>query len=168
MQTSLRRPRSRYGMAIVIVLVFTLALLVLGSAYLKTFSTTKPVNPKMLERMQADFFAQGISQIAILKFKRFPADFYHAYIHQQAGLTNITPTPFARFLGGADTPLQDYRPGGTSIGDPVPLATYSTSYNMISYKGYNRDALEINISVRVKDVQQNYVFTVDASRTRLL
>jgi len=155
-------------MAIVIVLVFSFALLVLGSAYLKTFSTTKPVNPKMLDRMQADFFAQGIAQIAILKFKRFPADFYHAYIHQQAGLTNIIPTPFARFQGAANTPLQDYRPGGTSIGDPVPIATYSTRFNMISYKGYNRDALEITISVRIKDIQQNYVFTVDASRTRLL
>lgn len=155
-------------MAIVIVLVFSLTLLVLGSAYIKTFTTTKPVNPKMLERLQADFFAQGIAQIAMLKFKRLPADFYHAYIHAQAGLTNITPTPLARFHGGNNTPLQDYRPGGVSIGAPVPVATYSTIYNMISYKGYNRDALEVRVSVTVGTVQQNYVMTVDASRTRLL
>ena len=155
-------------MAIVIVLVFSLTLLVLGSAYIKTFTTTNPVNPKMLERLQADFFAQGIAQIAMLKFKRFPADFYHAYIHAQAGLTNITPTPLARFHGGNNTPLQDYRPGGVSIGAPVPVATYSTIYNMISYKGYNRDALEVRVSVTVGTVQQNYVMTVDASRTRLL
>ncbi|HEY9071086.1 MAG TPA: hypothetical protein VIV61_12580 [Candidatus Ozemobacteraceae bacterium] len=164
----IRRPGANAGMAIVIVLVFAFTLLVLGSAYLKTFSTTKPVNPKMLERLQADCFAQGIAQIAMLKFKRFPADFYHAYIHRRAGLTNIMPTPLERFQGAANTPLQDFRPGGVSVGDPVPVATYSTWYNMISYHGYNRDALEINVSVRVGAIQQNYVFTVDASRTRLL
>lgn len=168
MKNARRRSESRTGMAIVIVLVFAFTLLVLGSAYLKTFTMSKPVNPKMLERLQADCFAQGISQIAMLKFKRFPADFYHAYIHQRAGLTNYNPTPMTHFHGAADTPLQDYRPGGTSIADPVPVATYSTRYNMISYKGYSRDALEINISVTVGDIQQNYLFTVDASRTRIL
>ncbi|MBI3038896.1 hypothetical protein HYY75_07600 [bacterium] len=37
----------RSGMAIVIVLSFVLALLTLGSAYIKTFSNIKQTNPKI-------------------------------------------------------------------------------------------------------------------------
>jgi hypothetical protein len=156
---------TRDGMAIVIVLVFALALLVLGSAYLRSLSQSQPVNPMLLERLQADFFAQGVAQIALFKFKRYPADFYHAFLFDRAGLGN---GPLQDFHGGANTPLQDYRPGGTPIGFPVPIATYSTNFLMTSYRGYNRDALLVNVTVRLNQMTQSYQFTVDASRTRIL
>ena len=156
-------PRS--GMAIIVVLVFATALLVLGSSYIKTLSSTTPVNPILLERMQADFFAQGIAQIALLKFRKFPADFYHAFLYDRAGQGSAQ---LKAFCGASDTPLQDYKPGGTSIADPVPVTVYSTQYLMSSFKGYNRDTLAIMVNVKVKNVQREYNFTVDASRTRII
>lgn len=162
------RSREKRGMALVIVLAFALAMLTLGTAYMRTFSEARPVNAMIMERLQADYFAQGIQRIALLKYKRFVADFYHAYIYRQAGLTGFVPDPYSCFLGGDNTPLQNFQFGGATIGAPVSVATYSSYYLMTSYKGYNRDGLVIHVTVQVKDFVQNYDFTIDASRTRLL
>lgn len=143
--------RSRRGMALVVVLVLSLALLVLGGAYMKTVSQTTVVNPLQLKKLQADFLAQGISEIALLKFKKFPADFYHAYVANLCGPPASTaPYIVFREQGSgptANTPLRNLQYNGKSIGDPIKVLDYTVDYRMISYKGYDKDGLQINVSV---------------------
>ncbi len=143
--------RVRQGMALVIVLVLTLALLVLGGAYLKTVSQSTVVNPLQLKKLQADFLAQGIAEIALLKYKKFPSDFYHAYVAYLAGPpANTAPYTVFREQGAgpsANTPLRNLQYNGKSIGHPVKVLDYTVDYRLVSYKGYDKDGLQINVAV---------------------
>lgn len=143
--------RSRQGMALIIVLVFSLALLVLGTSYMNTISKTTVVNPIQLRRLQADFLAQGIAEIALLKFKKFPADFYHSYVAHITGAPAETE-PYVVFCEqgtgpDANTPLRNLQYDGQSLGAPVNLLDYTTDYRMLSYKGYDNDGLQITVAV---------------------
>ena len=60
------------GMAIVIVLVLATALLIMGGTYWKTIQQVKPVGENLLQKAQANVLAEGILNIAILKFKELP------------------------------------------------------------------------------------------------
>lgn len=161
--------QERSGMALVVVLVFAMALLILGGTYLQTISQKAPVNPILLEKLQADFFAQGVSQIALLKFKRFPADFYHAYIRHCQGLDS---TPFNQFVGSSSSPLQSLEsPTGTPLGAPTSVTGYSTTYSMVSFKGYDNDGLLITVLVTCGSpipVTHEYSFKYSINRFQII
>ncbi|NCB47859.1 hypothetical protein EOM81_12710, partial [bacterium] len=72
--------RTRHGMALVIVLTLATAIMVLGVSYLKTIRNQSGRNTIELGAIQADLLAEGITQIAMLKFKEIPGPLYYAYI----------------------------------------------------------------------------------------
>ena len=171
------RVKSRAGMILVIVLAMSAALLVLGGSYLKSVSQHRPVNSKNLRQMQMEFFSQGIQRIALLKFKKFPADFYHAYIYENAFNSVPRPrdlpiyrfTPLTEFAGRTDTALNGPRTTNPPLtGSPAPIASYRTSFSLITSKRYSRDFIEINVTTTVGALVQDYKMTVEASRTTLL
>ncbi|MBF0407416.1 MAG: hypothetical protein HQM10_08680 [Candidatus Riflebacteria bacterium] len=178
MKTNLQKVLSmislqRKGMALVIVLTFSMVLMVLGSSYISSFSSYKQNNPKHLSKIQADFFAQGISKLALLKFKKFPADFYHAYLYDIASKKNPTvvpkltsPTPLEVFhKEKSNALLQDN--SGMKTG--VPVIYYDTKFSLTATKNYSCDALLISVTVQMKDSNpQVYETLVEASRSRIL
>ncbi len=161
--------RSSRGMALVIVLAIATALLVMGSSYLRTFSQSRPVNVKILEKVQADLLATGLQRIALLKFKRFPEDFYHACFFQFAWdnptkrptLFSYSPLPLEVFQGD---PI--LRNGIAGLLSPLSVATYSTTYRLLSHKAYTRDSVEIVINLQMtnRTPVQSYALKVDAER----
>lgn len=161
-------------MAILIVLIFTVSLLLLGTTYLGTFRQTKAVDLKSIDQVQADYIAQGLLKIATLKFKRFPADFYYAYMHEMARLRGATGAPFTTYN---PTPLQLYHTQNaatcilqnqTGLCSPIAVATYSTTYRLISTKAFTNDALEIGVTVQIGSLVSTYRSNLLASRTRLI
>jgi len=169
----------RSGMAIVIVLVFTLALLTLGSAYLKTVGHMAAVNPKSLQLMQVEYFARGIMKIALLKFKKFPADFYHAYLQEVArakgkAVQTYAPSPIESFKGPADSILQGTETPNQMVtgmvgGSTTPVKSYTTEFRLTSQNQYNLDVLEIKVHITLKDDRTvDYKGVYNASRTRVL
>lgn len=163
----------RRGMALVMVLAFTMTLLILGSTYMRNFSNVKRTNPIILEQVQSDFLAQGLSRIAILKFKKFPSEFYHAYTYNVArtatypALVPPSPAPLDCFqeIGDAPTVLQNQ----ISIASPssFPLNNYSTSFRLITSNQYNKDGVEITFTIVTPTQTRRYIFTVDATRVTL-
>ena len=161
-------------MAILIVLIFTVSLLMLGTTYLGTFKQTKAVDLKSIDQIQADYVAQGLLKIATLKFKRFPADFYYAYMHEMARLRGAIGAPFVSYT---PTPLQIYHTQNAAtcilqnqsgLCSPVNVATYSTTYRLISTKAFTHDALEIGVTVQVGSLVSSYKSNLLASRTRII
>lgn len=156
-------------MALVIVLAIAMALLVMGTSYLNTFSQSRPVNVKLLERVQADLLASGLQKIALLKFKRFPEDFYHACFYQFAWedpvkrptLFAYNPLPLAVFQ--SDPVLNN---GVAGLMDPLSVFSYTTTYRLLSHKAYTRDAVEIAINLRMTSTSATYTYSlkVDAER----
>jgi len=156
-------------MALVIVLGIAAALLVMGSSYLSTFSQSRPVNLKILEKVQADLLATGLQKIALLKFKRFPEDFYHACFYQFAWddpvkrttLFPYDPLPLDVFQG--DLVLQN---GIPDLISPLSVNMYSTTYRLLSHKAYTRDSVEIVINLQMTNTSPVHAYSlkVDASR----
>jgi len=156
-------------MALVIVLAIATALLVMGASYLSTFSQSRSVNPKILEKVQADLLATGLQKIALLKFKRFPEDFYHACFFQFAWddpvkrptLFNYSPLPLAVFQGD---PI--LRNGDAAALAPLTVFDYSTTYRLLSHRAYTRDSVEILITLQMTRTSpvQTYALKVDATR----
>ena len=159
--------RRKSGMALVIVLAISMSLLILGTAYIGTFTQSRKTNTRVLEQLQADFFAQGVAKIAMLKFKKFPADFYHAYKYDvakkkgTAGLPALAVDPLASFHGAVGTVLQK----DANLPAPLKVDSYSTMYRLTTSKDYDRDVIEIEVNVHIGEYVQTYVSTVDASRT---
>jgi len=94
MKTNMGVDRSRrHGMAIPVVLIFSIALMTIAGVYIRRIGQTKPVNDRLLERLQADFWGQGILQMAILKFKQLPSEFRYAYHAVNIARRSLTPNP---------------------------------------------------------------------------
>ena len=85
---------NRRAMAILVVICLSTVILVLGTVYMKTYTDSAPVSKLQLDRVQADFFAKGIQNIALLKIKKYPDFFirsYRQHIYQKRVLTEGLP-----------------------------------------------------------------------------
>ncbi|MBF0407619.1 MAG: hypothetical protein HQM10_09715 [Candidatus Riflebacteria bacterium] len=170
---------SRRGMAIVIVLGFSTILFILGTMYIKRFQSGGNMSPVMLRRIQVFHFGEGMQKIALLKYKMLPTDFYHSYKYElelkkkTPGLIKYSPSPMEAFIGAKDTPLMSMQ----SLMKPLDktIASYTTTYMMAYNNQYNRDVVEISLTVGSKNEKGiikavDYVTktVVNASRTRIL
>ncbi len=126
----------RKGMAIIIVLTLATAILLMGLSYIKTFQSQSGRNTIELGAIQADLLAEGITQIAMLKFKEVPGPLYYAYI--------------AHVNGETSDPFNTYHSDGIlngSIAAPVN-AEFRTAFQLLPSKMY--EDMNIRISVQVK------------------
>jgi len=129
---------SRKGFSLVLVLTFSMLLLALGSAYLKMNTQNKPVNDRVFEHTQADFLAQGIVQLAVLKFKKRPAEFYYAY---KARKSAANPGPFNVYVQ-SDTSLN-----GTWTDANGSVYNFYTSWELITNKLFDVDGIRIQVTI---------------------
>ncbi len=147
----------KQGMAVVIVLTLATAILILGTAFLKTIRNQGGRNTIELGAIQADLLAEGITQIAMLKFKEIPGPLYYAYV--------------AKVQGQTDEPLKEYHKDQVLAGEfKTPFsANFQTTYQLLPSKMY--DDMNIKISVVVKvtrpdgvDYERNIERTVSGVR----
>lgn len=115
---------SKSGMALVLAMTLTMALLILGSSYLKSISQRSNSNTIELGTIQADLLAEGITQIAMLKLKELPGPLYYAALCKAKG----NGTEALKTYNG-DSVLNG------SIKDEF-IAQYSTSFAMLPSKLY--------------------------------
>ncbi len=193
LRTNVKRPAvsPRAGMAIMVVLSIASILLLFGVTYLKTFSQSTVTGKLQLDQIQADFFARGIQNIALFKIKRYPDFFLRAYRHMiyhkriAAGDTTLgaplvpapNPSPFSKFSGiypGNSRDILNHIPDSennlTKFTEPLKIATYSTSFSLISADDFNRGFIEIivNLQLEGKAVVSTYRMSLDASQTARL
>lgn len=127
---------SRRGMAIIIVLTLATAILMMGVSYIKTVQNQGGRNTIELGAIQADLLAEGITQIAMLKFKEIPGPFYYAYI---AHVKNTTSDPYNIYHSDAIL--------NGNIAAPLS-AEFRTAFQLLPSKMY--EDMNIRISVQVK------------------
>lgn len=164
--------KNRQGMALVMVLSMSMFLMMLGISYLNSVSNVSTSNPKKLIQLQNGYFAHGIQKLALLKFRLFPADFYHAYRHNVERsktppnplVSAIVPSPISAFLGNAGTILQSDIPIDTSIATPTKIISYSTNYIVSSSKKFDKDILTIVTNSAMADFSQTYKVSFNIER----
>lgn len=66
------------GMALLLALVFAVVLLQMALAYSKMTGQSKPQTIQIDERIKLDFLAHSLTELALLKFQMFTADYYAA------------------------------------------------------------------------------------------
>ncbi|HAE38426.1 MAG TPA: hypothetical protein DCG57_07280 [Candidatus Riflebacteria bacterium] len=69
----------RRGTAVVIALVFAILLLQMGVIYTSILRTSKTQTSRIDERSRVEFLANGLIELALLKFRFLPSDFYASY-----------------------------------------------------------------------------------------
>lgn len=66
----------KQGSAVALCLVFATVLLMMGLSFSKMTSTSKKQTVQIDERIKLEYLAHGITELALLKFQLYPADFY--------------------------------------------------------------------------------------------
>lgn len=147
----------KQGMAVVIVLTLATAILILGTAFLKTIRNQGGRNTIELGAIQADLLAEGITQIAMLKFKEIPGPLYYAYV--------------AKVQGQTDAPLKEYHDDPVLAGEfKNPFsAKFQTTYQLLPSKMYDDMNIKISVVVNVTrpdgvDYERNIERTVSGVR----
>lgn len=126
------------GMALIIVLVLSMFLLIVAISYIRDNSQNRPINERHFERAQADFLGQGIVQLAAMKFKKRPAEFYYAYRAMRAGL--------------GDAAMRSYLNNDTTLnGEFTDRANqryrFATQMQLITNQLYQTDGIRIVVTV---------------------
>lgn len=161
------------GMALVVVLAISSIILMLGIMYIDTFRQGAHIAGMQLETVQAEFFAKGIQNIALLKIKRFPDFFIRAYRHSvyqdrsESGDPGVSaplfafsnPSPYEKFLGiyaGRDRDVLHNIPvsddSSWRFTEPIALATYSTAINLRTSEDFTQGFIEVVVSVEVAGI----------------
>lgn len=160
--------KNKKGMALVVVLGIAGIILILGTVYSKLYTDSSPASRLQLDRIQADFLAKGIQNIAIFKIKKYPDFFirsYRQYVYKKRTTSDstlakldsdqtATPLPYEYFVGktssgGAQGILSsEYT---DDFIEPLNGASYTTDIYLINSKDFNSEAVEIKVAVQLKD-----------------
>ena len=92
---------NKKGNAIVIVLVISSVLLVIGLSDSKLTKKVDTSTTKIDEHVRLQYLADGLAQIVLLKYKKYPADFYDAWLGARAGNEEAV-NALRAFTSGAD------------------------------------------------------------------
>jgi hypothetical protein len=175
---------NKKGMAILVVMCLSMVILMLGMAYLKSYTDTAPVAKLQIDRVQADFFARGIQNIALLKIKKYPDFFVRSYRQEMyrkrvitEGLPDLAdeqktlPTPFEAFMG-RDPMSGDY--GGVlnnwdnaTFVAPLEISSYTTEIAILSSKDFTQDLLEIMVHVQLRNKPNINTFKTSVATARV-
>jgi hypothetical protein len=76
---------NKKGMALLLALVFAVVLLQMAIAYSQLTGQAKPQTVQIDERIKLDYLAHGLTELALLKFQLYPADYYACWEAAQLG-----------------------------------------------------------------------------------
>ena len=161
------KKNSKNGMAIVVVLCIAAIILILGTIYVNIYSNTAPAAKLQYDRIQADFLAKGIQNIALDKIKKYPDFFirsYRQYVYWKRTKTDSSlpkldaqqtqlPMPFDVFLGnGAGVKegilMGDYT---TDFIEPLEHPSYSTDISLLGSKDFQVESIEISVDLKLSN-----------------
>ena len=168
--------KSKKGMAIVIVLCLSAVIMILGTAYIRSYKESAPASKLQLDRIQADFFAKGIQNIAILKIKEYPDFFIRYYkqlVHYERGASigegrrQLDNKQIKKMGYDSGLRLKYFTNGILMNSDlpanfksPLELDNYQTEIRLINSKDFDSEAIEITVQVLLKGKKANLYKTI--------
>lgn len=162
----------RNGSAIAIAIVFSVVLLQLALVYSKQVSNTTASTQQIDERVRLQYLADGIAQIALLKFQKFPSDFYSAWEYKA-----VNKEQFESFTVNADefkaeafSNDKDQPSSILSKGGQIKAALLSMNLETTSDQKWEQEILTIRTeakynNIRGKELKADSVVTVKTDRS---
>lgn len=132
------KTNKKSGMALILVLSFSTFLLIMAISYTQTNLHNRPINERHFERAQADFIGQGIVQLAAMKFKKRPAEFYFAWRAMRAG---VNAQPLENYL------TNDSTLNGTFTDHKGNRYRFNTRMQLITNQVFDTDAIRIVVTI---------------------
>lgn len=163
---------TKNGSALAIAIVFSVVLLQLALVYSKQVSNTTASTQQIDERVRLQYLADGITQIALLKFQKFPSDYYYAWDYR-----TIDPSYFNSFTTNAEEFKkeafdndQDQPESILSKGGKIKARLISMNLETTSAQKWEKEVLSIRTEAKYNNVQgkeltADSVLTVKTERT---
>ena len=148
-----------------IVLALSAIILMLGSVYIKNYTDSSPATKLQIDRIQADFFAKGIQNIALFKIRKYQDFFlkaYRQYIYGKRAMTDNTlvklsaeqenQQPFESFLGTQNGNyvglFNNYM--DNSFISPLKIATYSVDISLLNSLDFQNESIAVTVYVKLQ------------------
>ncbi|MBI3038260.1 hypothetical protein HYY75_04285 [bacterium] len=144
---------NRKGVAIIISMVFATLLFLGALAYTNMLTRSKPQNIVLDERVKLDFLAQGMSELAILKFQLYPADFYAA-----ASAATAFPAAINDFVNN-DVSFRrlNFTEANSNYGFVKTLNVFVASMAVFTQNQYKEEALRVIVEANYQDLKGTVV-----------
>lgn len=149
------------GMAIVIVLGIASVILALGTIYAKHYTNTSPAAKLQYDRIQADFLAKGIQNIALYKIKKYPDFFirsYRQYVYWKRTKTDSSLKPLDPEQVTQIMPFENFLGRGIIMGfydddfiEPLGKPIYTTDISLISSKDFQSESIQIVVDLKLNE-----------------
>lgn len=171
---------NRRGTAIVLALVFGAILLQFAISYSGLIGQSRGQTDIIDERVRLKYLSQGLTEIALLKFQKFPADFYNCWRFQASSSTNVsfwldTTGPLARYTIAApefnEYAINGFTESKSSFNDR-PIRLNLTEMRLMTTNRWNVEALQIKANAHYttrsgKSINVDTVRTVRTERVTL-
>jgi len=167
-----RKLYNRRGTAIILALVFGVLLLQFAIAYSGLVGKSRPQTDIIDERVRLQYLSTGLTEIALLKFQKFPADFYNCWRFQASSSANLSfwqdPTgPLAEFSIAAPE-FVEYKTNGFAASrssfNERPIRLWLTEMRLMTDNRWNVEVLQIKAHAEYPGRTGNPV-NIDTVRT---
>lgn len=132
------RFKNRSGMALILALVFSTILLQMAIAYSSMTKNSKPQTIQIDERIKLDYLAQGITELALLKFQLYPGDYYACWEAHKLGFDDNLNT----FTGAGEFTIANFTGSKSSFNNQA-IGIQLASMAIITDNKWKKDVLFI-------------------------
>ncbi|MBF0408595.1 MAG: hypothetical protein HQM10_14695 [Candidatus Riflebacteria bacterium] len=141
---------SKRGIALVFALIFATILLQLAIIYSGMLKSSKPQTIMIDDQMRAEFYANGLADLAILKFQMFPGDFYAAC---EAASSSMSPSVLDHLTYFIQDPALtiDVDSAASSSFNITPISVKIATMTLLTQSKWNREALNIKTTIDYTD-----------------
>ncbi len=153
------------GSAVALCLIFATVLLMMGLAYSKQTATSKRQTVQIDERIKLEYMAHGVTELALLKFQLYSADFYACL--EAASISNDLS-----YLTAFTTGAPEFQFTGTRAENRSVSSFNNTSVNLqlasmtiLTNNKWNNEVLYIEAFANYTD---QYNKSIDKVVTRLV
>ena len=160
----MKNKQFKRGSAVALCLVFATVLLMMGLAFSKLTSTSKKQTIQIDERIKLEYMAQGVTELALLKFQLYPADFYACIEAAQKGKSSYlteytTGAPEFQFIG------DNAENRSVSSFNNVAVGLQLASMTILTNNKWNKEVLYIEAFANYRDQNDK---SIDKIVTRLV
>ncbi|HQB82971.1 MAG TPA: hypothetical protein PLR50_05715 [Candidatus Rifleibacterium sp.] len=138
---------NRRGVALLLALVFAVVLLQMAIAYSSMTRGSKPQTVQIDERIKLDYLAHGLTELALLKFQLYPADFYACWEAAKKG----QPQHLRAFtINAPEFTINNFNESNSSF-NAVPINIQLASMAILTNDKWKTEALFIQAGAAYTD-----------------
>lgn len=138
---------NRKGMALILALVFAVVLLQMAIAYSSMTRASKPQTVQIDERVKLDYLAHGLTELALLKFQLYPADFYACWDAAKLGVPQHLRT---YTINAPEFTISGFSDSKSSF-NQAPINIQLASMAILTNNKWNTEALFIQAGAAYTD-----------------